>query len=401
MSVDFSPYVNLRIYDREPGELYLSALELLQLNVPQLRVRAGTIEDGLVQAFSYLTTIAVNHINTLPNKLAEGIMSFMGVERRVGSFAKVSLEFEALSYEGGTLEVGTTLEHRYTLGNQTYRSYYELIEPVVIEAIEPDPLANPPTPLPKATGRAFATEQGIRQLVEEGATLYILNSQQVADTATALGDFEQGSEEESDSEYLGRSGTYLRSLSSTLANATQMESFVVSSFGFVDRVKAYDLTNAENDRSEGALPAPGYVSVFVYGKDRPLGLQEKNEIYETLYGKTLAGLSVSVLDMDIVDVTLEATVKCEQTAEIYVVEGAIQRQLQAYLSPSQFPYTSPGIRKSALISEINKVPGVAYVSDIDFGAVGATVVGDDIIFDDKGVLPSLPVTNLTLNIGYA
>ena len=57
MTADFSPYVNLRIYDKDAGELYLGALDLLQLNIPQLVVRPGTIEDALIQALWVLCLI--------------------------------------------------------------------------------------------------------------------------------------------------------------------------------------------------------------------------------------------------------------------------------------------------------------------------------------------------------
>ena len=89
----------MRIYDKDAGELYLGALDLLQMNLPQLVVRPGTIEDALIQAFSYISTVAVNHINALPNRLMEGITSFMGVTRRDGTYANVTATFTALDYD--------------------------------------------------------------------------------------------------------------------------------------------------------------------------------------------------------------------------------------------------------------------------------------------------------------
>lgn len=400
MSVDFSPYVNLQIYDKDAGELYLSALDLMQLNVPQLVVRPGTIEDALVQAFSYVSTVAINHINALPNKLMEGIITFMGVQRRSGSYANVSVTFTALDYSGGTLEAGTTLEHSFTVGGQTYREYYELLDSVTIEEVTPDPLADPPTALPSIDVRVFATEQGDRQPIAVGTELTIINVQPTTDSGVALDDFTQGESEETDEEYLARSATFLQSLSATLATAEQIEAYVVSSFDYVSRVKAYDLTDSETNRSESAPDAVGYVSLFVYGNDRFLTIQERNEIYQQVSGKMLAGLQLVVEDMQLLDVTVTADVKIPTTSDIYSVDSVLRSQIVNYFSPTRFSYIEPAIRKSTLVSEISRVPGVAYVDSISFTCQNSTASGDDLLFDDKGSLPYLAAADLTLTVGY-
>lgn len=400
MSVDFSPYVNLRIYDKDAGELYLGALDLLQMNVPQLVVRPGTIEDALVQAFSYISTVAINHINALPNKLMEGMISFMGVPRRAGAYASVTAEFVALDYEGGTLEAGTTLEHSFQIGGQTYREYYELLDSITIESVDPDPLADPPTPLPSFQTRVYATDQGERQPISVGSELTIINVQPTTDSGVALGDFSQGKFEESDEEYLARSATFMRSLSTTLATAKQVESFVVSGFDYVSRVKAYDLTDSETNRDEDAIDAVGYVSLFVYGNDRPLGIQERNDVFEQTSGKMLAGLQLVVENMQILGMTVEADVRVRPDADIYSVESVLRRQIINYLSPSRFPYIEPAIRKSAIIAEINKVPGVAHVNSLSFTCEKTLPLGDDLAFIEKGSLPYLDLANLSLYVGY-
>jgi hypothetical protein len=400
MSADFSPYVNLRVYDKDAGELYLGALDLLQMNVPQLVIRPGTIEDALVQAFAYISTVAVNHINALPNKLMEGMTAFMGVPRREGTYANVTATFTALDYDGGTLETGTTLEHLFQVGGQTYREYYELIEPVTIDAVTPDPLADPPTPLPTATATIYAIEQGAQQPVTSGSELTIINVQPTTDSAIAGNDFVQGTDEETDEEYLARAATFMQSLSTTLATAKQVESFIVSAFPYVDRVKAYDLTDSETNRAEGAPNAVGYVSVFVYGKDRLLSIQERNEIYEITSGKMLAGLQLVVQDMQLLDVTVTAEAKIAPGSDIYSIESVLRRQLINYLSPSRFPYVEPALRKSAIIAEMNKVPGVTYVSSLSFTCESSTASSDDLLFDEKGSLPFLAQSGLTLTVGY-
>ena len=400
MSADFSPYINLRIFDKDAGELYLGALDLLQLNVPQLVVRPGTIEDALTQAFAYISSVAINHINVLPNRLMEGMASFMGVPRRNGSYANVTVTFTALDYDGGTIEAGTTLEYSYQIGTQTYRDYYEVIDSVTIYSVTPDPEATPPTPLPSAQAKVFAIEQGQKQPVPSGAELAVINVQPTADSAIASTDFVQGEPEESDEEYLARASTYMRSLSTTLATAKQVESYVVSSFDYIDRVKAYDLTDSETNREEGGPDAPGYISLFIYGKDKFASIQERNEILEVVSSKMLAGLQLVVEDMDLLDVTINVVVKIAPGADIYSADSTIRRQLLNYFSPSKFPYSEPAIRKSAIIAEINKIPNISHVETLTFSCTNTTADGDDLLFDDKGCLPRLSPTDLTLVVGF-
>lgn len=400
MSADFSPYINLRIFDKDAGELYLGALDLLQLNVPQLVVRPGTIEDALTQAFAYISSVAINHINVLPNRLMEGMASFMGVPRRNGSYANVTVTFTALDYDGGTIEAGTTLEYSYQIGTQTYRDYYEVIDSVTIYSVTPDPEAIPPTPLPSAQAKVFAIEQGQKQPVPSGAELAVINVQPTADSAIASTDFVQGEPEESDEEYLARASTYMRSLSTTLATAKQVESYVVSSFDYIDRVKAYDLTDSETNREEGGPDAPGYISLFIYGKDKFASIQERNEILEVVSSKMLAGLQLVVEDMDLLDVTINVAVKVVPGADIYSVDSTVRRQLLNYFSPSRFPYSEPAIRKSAIIAEINKIPNISHVETLTFSCDNTTADGDDLLFDDKGCLPRLSPTDLTLVVGF-
>lgn len=400
MSADFSPYVNLRIFDKDAGELYLGALDLLQLNVPQLVVRPGTIEDALTQAFAYISSVAINHINVLPNRLMEGMASFMGVPRRNGSYANVTVTFTALDYDGGTIEAGTTLEYSYQIGTQTYRDYYEVIDSVTIYSVTPDPEAIPPTPLPSAQAKVFAIEQGQKQPVPSGAELAVINVQPTADSAIASTDFVQGEPEESDEEYLARASTYMRSLSTTLATAKQVESYVVSSFDYIDRVKAYDLTDSETNREEGGPDAPGYISLFIYGKDKFASIQERNEILEVVSSKMLAGLQLVVEDMDLLDVTINVAVKVVPGADIYSVDSTVRRQLLNYFSPSKFPYSEPAIRKSAIIAEINKIPNISHVETLTFSCDNTTADGDDLLLNDKGCLPRLSPADLTLVVGF-
>lgn len=402
MSVDFSPYVNLRIYDKDPGELYLTAVELLQMNVPQLSVRPGTIEDGMIQAFSFLTTIAINHINSLPNRLAEGLATFMGVGRAEATFASIPVRITAFDYVGGDLEAGTLLEHSFIAGGQTYREYYELPNGITIDAVTPDLNANPPTPLPYTDTVATALVTGERRTIAEGQTLTIMSSQQVSDVAVAQTGFFQGSVGESDAAYLARFSTFLQSMTSTSSTAKQIESFVLANYDFVGRAKAYDLTNGLSNRLVGAADAPGFVTLYVYGNDEPVSEFDRIRIYEEVRDRLLGGLVLCVEGFDIVPVTLDTTVKVSKFADLSSVASSIKTLIGTYLSPMEFSLTDPAIRKNNLLSQLSSIPYVMRVDELSFTCDNATttVAGDE-VFDKKGTLPRLLPGDITMNVSFA
>ena len=400
MSVDFSAYINMQLYDRDPAELYLSTLELLQLNIPGMSVKPGTVEDALVQAFSYLTTVAINHINTLPNMVMEGLANLIGVKRREAKFATVTATVTALDYTGGELEAGTTFECTYTLGGITYRDYFETTTAVIIDPVEPVLNANPPTALPSTTFTLSATTIGYRQPIAVGKTLTILNSQFVSDSAVALDTFEQGTEEETDAEFLARFATYLRALGNSLTTAQQIQAYAITQFENISRAKAVDLMDAELNRTQSASAAPGYVSLFVYGNGAPLNFLARKELAISLQERMTAGLNLIVEDIQIKNPVISASVIIEKNMNFNSARDSIMANLFKFLSPSQFSDAEDKLRKAAIISSIMSVPGVVYVPSFTMTCSGTTASGDDLQFTNKGVLPELLASDLTLTVTY-
>lgn len=400
MSVDFSSYINMQLYDRDPAELYLSTIELLQLNIPGMSVKPGTVEDALVQAFSYLTTVAINHINTLPNMVMEGLANLIGVKRRDAKFATVTATVTALDYAGGELEAGTTFECSYTLNGTTYRDYFETTSAVIIDPVEPDLSADPPTPLPSTTITLSATTIGYRQPVDADKTLTIINSQFVSDSAVTLDTFEQGTEEETDAEFLARFATYLRALGNSLTTAQQIESFAITQFETITRAKAVDLMDAELDRGQSATAAPGYVSLFVYGNGEPLNYLSRKELSITLQDRMTAGLNLIVEDIEIKNPAITVSVVIEKNMNLSSAKDSIMANLFTFLSPSKFSDAEDKLRKSAIISSIMSVPGVIYVPTFSMTCSGTTASGDDLRFTNKGVLPELLAADLDLTVNY-
>jgi len=91
MPADFSRYVDLTAYDADPTDIYLGALRLARLTLPEFRLRQGTVEDALFQACAYMQALNVAAINRVPNRLMEGIARIIGVAREEGTRANVNI----------------------------------------------------------------------------------------------------------------------------------------------------------------------------------------------------------------------------------------------------------------------------------------------------------------------
>lgn len=91
MPADFRRYVDLTPYDADPTDIYLGALRLARLTLPEFQLRQGTVEDALFQAAAYMQMLSVAAINRIPSRLMEGVARIMGVERTEGERAVVDI----------------------------------------------------------------------------------------------------------------------------------------------------------------------------------------------------------------------------------------------------------------------------------------------------------------------
>ena len=204
--------------------------------------------------------------------------------------------------------------------------YYELQGSLTIDSVVPDLNADPPTPLPTGSVVITAIDLGQKKSISSGTVLIILNSQSVADSAVAGDNFTQGTLGEDDAQFLSRYATQLQSMSNVLNTAKQIEAYVLSTYTFVTRAKAYDLTNSENDRTQAAADAPGYISLFVYGDGKPLSVFERQTIYSDLLSKSMAGLQIVIQDMDILTMTVTATTQIAEGSD-FVPGNAIEIEM--------------------------------------------------------------------------
>jgi len=475
MPADFSKYVDLRIFDAEPGDIYLDAIEQARLTMPEFNLRVGTPEDAIFQAASYISALSIAAINRLPDRLMEGIVSILGFTRQQAISAEVDVTITLDTYSGGTIPAGTIFSYETLFEDEITEFVFQTSQAVVINEIE-NP--SPGDDYPSASVTVSCLTPGIiPPITTPGTELKVLSSGTNILTVETLANFANGINADEDSDYLSRAATYLRSLSSALNKASQVDSYVLTQYPeIVGRVKTYDLTDGDEDlgdisvlrtaniiktylntnlatvqtsgqhlfvvgdvvniencgssfngertitgRSDttfsfvsvntnsgsttvtgtasAGIDVAGDVTTFVYGLNSFLSTEEKETILLDVSEKSVAGLSFTVRDPDLLTLEITASIVIDSAFDQDILQENIENTIVDYLSPANFPYTDDRIRKTRLISLISRIPGVLYVESMTLNGTNdgwLPQYGDDILFLNKGSLPIVSRDDLTI-----
>ena len=229
-SPDFSNYIDLTINDLQPGDIYDAAVEYARTAMPEFAPRAGTIEDAVIQATSYIAGATVGAINRLPDGLMEGILKFMDILRNEATFGSASIEF-TLGSAGETVPAGTIAVYETTDGDVRVQYPFELTSEVTADAGETT-----------VVGIATSQVAGILPSIPSGTTFILSQPSAIVLSATTTGSITQGNRPETQAEYFSRATSKLESLSSVLTTAFQVENYILTTYPEVHRCKVYDLT---------------------------------------------------------------------------------------------------------------------------------------------------------------
>jgi|688.fasta_scaffold62992_2 hypothetical protein len=477
MPADFSEYVNLRIFDKEPGDIYLDSIELARLVLPEFNLRTGTPEDAIFQAAAYMSALNISAINRLPDRLMAGIMAIMGFQRQEAISAELDVTITLNTYDGGSIPIGTIFSFESLFEDELQEFAFTTTETIELEPTDLEVSVD----YPSVSTTIVALIGGVIPPVGDGVELNIISSGTNIQSciANTPSNFANGINADRDEDYLSKSTTYLRSLSSALTKASQVDAYLLSSYpSLITRVKTYDLTDADNvyvKRQLGAVmthlaggvatietdgehlfvvgdtvviqtnsssvsalfdgehtvtvvedtafrysistattsastsisgsvtagaDVPGYVSIFAYGVNSELTELEKIQILGDVREKTTAGLSISINDPVLANLTLTADIAISQSFNAVEVEESVETAIVDFLSPISFPYSYDRIRQNQLVSLISQIPGVIYVQNLSISPVGENwlpQLGPDLLFRYKGSLPSIAAEDLSIN----
>jgi hypothetical protein len=396
MPIDFSEYVYLVPFDVSPTAVYLDSIEYAKIALPEFQPRQGTPEDAILQAVSYISALNISAINRLPDRLMAGLVGMMGVEINDGSQAVIDVEFTCIDYDGTIVPQGTIVRYDYEFLGEQRSIYFETIEEGTIAAV----VYTGTQALPTVTVEARAIDVGATLPIPVGTVLEIDTPTSSIVSATVDDFVSNGTSPETTEEFLNRAVQFLGSLSSSFARASQIDGHVLSTFAStVSRCKAYDLTNSASGLEWADADEPGYVTVFVYGINSTLTIDQKSDILIDIQNRTVAGLELEVRDVNLVTLAVSIEVAYSSSYESTVVQENIETVLTNYFSPINYRFTD-GIKLSEFYSIASSVPGVLYVQSLTVtpGSGGTSDGSGNVLFSKKGSLPSLTVANTAVTL---
>lgn len=364
-SPDFSQYIDLTPLNVDPASVYTGAIELARLTLPEFTLRQGTPEDAIFQAASYMTGITVGAINALPSRLLVGIASILGYSRYIGTRATVDATVTLATSEAAIIPQGTIFGWSYEdEDGEIFQYAFELTENLDISVV-PSPPA-----LPSGTANLRSITPGFLPTMPVGTELVVITTNTSILSAVSTDSFINGEDPETESDYLNSVTTHLRSLSSNLSTASQVQSAVLTAFREVGRCKVYDLT----DPTGALLPAdpaePGYATVFVYGRGRQMTVAERSEIQSYLENRISASILQDVLEFTICGVGVRIGASYDSAYSNSEVEDLIEAEIKRYLSPTAFPLHETQIRSTNVLARIARLPGILYISSVALQPIG-------------------------------
>ena len=549
MPVDFSEYINLAIFDKEPGDIYTDAIELGRLALPDFNLRVGTPEDAIFQAAAYISALNINAINRLPDRLMAGIVTMLGYQRQEATSAEVNVEITLGSYSGGTVPAGTTFSYDALFEDEAQQYGFMLLFALEIEGVDPE-LGEYPSGVAKVT----SLDPGVIPPLAAGTELNIITSgTDIVSAAIATpSSFSNGINADGDIDYLSKATTYLRSLTSALVRASQVDAYLLTTYpGVISRAKTYDLTDGDLDSGDltvnrsigviqthvqssvatiqtaaphlfvvgdvveldfngstitaasgngttityttstshallasqsitvegvglttgyngtftintvptvttftvsnstsgsatfsGALTkvrlnsfsgqhtithvptdttfrftktgtsasatisgsayagqdVPGFVSVVAYGNNTLLTETQKVNILTDIQSKSVAGLTINVVDPAFVTLEISGTISISQRYDQDSLAQTIEDTLVDYLSPVNFPLNVDRIRHNQIVALISNIPGVIYVNSLTLTPTEdgwLPQYGEDLLFRYKGSLPIISIEDIS------
>lgn len=341
---DITPYIDLRIFDLDPVDVFENAKLALQTNLPEWVPRESNVEVVLLEALALPVAENIFAINRLPGAIVEVLLKLYGVVRSIGTPPTVNLRFTMIGNSGYTIPVGTTA--RLTLPGE--------LEPVVFTTntelnIAPGNYYG----VVSATGDRYTSEANG---VAAATLLELLDSILYVETVTTEADVAGGSDPETDEEYFARAIARFGRLSDALVLPEHFEIAALEQT-YVKRAKAID-----NWDGTGATPGTvaGHITVAVYGDGANLSAGQKSDLQTLLDSAALANLVVHIVDPTINTQAVTASVQALPGYDGATVDAAIGAALEAYLDPMQWGWGTT-IRLFELTTVINNVEGVDYI----------------------------------------
>jgi uncharacterized phage protein gp47/JayE len=343
-SPEMSQYQDLRVFDKDPQDIFDAAIQSLRLRMPGWMPREDATEVVLMEALALEVAESSFAINRLPSSIMMSLLSLFGIARHEGSFPTTAITL-TVNTQNVSIEAGA----QFSLTTP----YYD--EPVIFTTTETAYFTNATVVDVPAQANVLTNDL---YTVPVGTQLYALGTNSYLESARIGSSIIGGSNPETDKEWLDRAVSHFRRLVSTLVTPEHFR-LAALDYEVVTRAKVLDLYDPSATTPEVGT-APGHVTVALYGQNRLLTDQEKAFIHGELRTRALASLQVHVIDSAIVPIPVEAVIGYSPNVTQSDVDNRIQQALTEMLSASSWDWATK-VRRNEIIAAISAVQGVDFV----------------------------------------
>ena len=376
-SPDFTPYVDLTIYDESPVSSLSSILAYANSLLPGWQPRAGQIETVLAEAIAYRSSELSGAVNRLPGSTVETLLKLFGIERDDGqrATATVTITFsDSDDFPGGrTLPAGTNFLYYSSVDGLSFT--YELDEDFTLAGS----LSG------NATVTASTSGSGYNRAAA-GSTLTLLSNATFFVSASFANNPSGGTDEETDNEFFTRAINVLASYSQASVTPSQISSYILSNKSFANRVKVYNKRRyRDRDRlSESFSTHPGYLLVAIANSmsdvddvvsDITVSASQLSDVSTSLTDRIPSGVSVDVMSAELVEVDVSVDAVVLDGFVPGAVTTDVVAALKNYLDPNVWNWDNLIVRVNEVIALVDNVPGIDYVVDVKLN--GRSLIGSD------------------------
>lgn len=359
-SPDVTPYVDLRILDQDPQDIFDNAKAALAISLPAWVPRETAVETLLLEALALEVSEARYAVNRLPSAIFEILLRLYGLTRSAGTPPTASLVFHMIGTAGYSIPAGT--ECRLTLPGDA--------DPIIFTTdSQLDISPGSATGTVTATGDRYTSEANG---TAEDTVVELLDSIITVDFVDLGAEITDGEDPETDTDYFDRGAARLARLSDTLVLPRHFTAAALE-YTYVERAHTVDNWDADTGNDPGTVP--GHVTVAVYGDGAEVSGGNKSALEAALTEICHTALTVHVIDPDVTAQDVTATVKGLPGYTSAELEANVEAALQAYLSPATWDWSST-IRRLKLIAVITEAEGVDYVVSMTTPAADVTLTGD-------------------------
>lgn len=375
-SPDMKQYVDLTVYDNDPVELLNEILGAARGLLPNWRPETGQIETVLAEAFALRSASLANSINRVPSATTEVLLQLFGLTRSDGvkATATIDITFTDSDVFERSLPAGTEFLYVDSVAGVSYSFVLDAEFRLTPQS-------------PSRTGSAAVTAVSIGSaynISASGRSLTLLSNAGFFESAVFSSSVSGGTDAESDQEYFDRGISLLASYTSASTTASQIKYYVGSNKTYASRVEVYDrrryrdrdTTAADYGTHNGAvLVAVGSTVSSPASAAAEVSVSTSNlaDLYNSLDERTPSGLIIDVMSAELASIDVNATVVKKDGYTGSAVSSAINTALKSYLDPNTWNWSNNVVRRNEIISLIDSVEGVDYVSALTMDA--STLVG--------------------------